>query len=305
MPKLRIEEAAARRQARIDRGEEVIVGVNKFQPKEATADRDPRHRQRRRCANRRSRGCTRSAPARDEAKCVAALKALGEAARNGTGNLLALVDRGDAGARHGGRDLLGAGRRLRPLPGDHPLDLRRLCRRMGGRCRARAHPHRHRRLRRGGGPPAAPDGREDGPGRPRPRRQGDRHRLRRSRLRRRYRPAVPDAGGGGARGDRERRACDRRVEPGGRPQDAGAAADRGAGQAGRLGRSGRGRRRHPRAGLRLPEEGGRRGDLRPRHQHPGGGGRDPGHPAPPRPASARPSPQAAPTRDPTAFGAPV
>ena len=30
MPKLRIEEAAARRQARIDRGEETIVGVNKY-----------------------------------------------------------------------------------------------------------------------------------------------------------------------------------------------------------------------------------------------------------------------------------
>jgi len=30
MPKLRIEEAAARRQAAVDRGDEVIVGVNKF-----------------------------------------------------------------------------------------------------------------------------------------------------------------------------------------------------------------------------------------------------------------------------------
>ncbi len=30
MPKLRIEETAARRQAQIDRGEEVIVGVNKY-----------------------------------------------------------------------------------------------------------------------------------------------------------------------------------------------------------------------------------------------------------------------------------
>ena len=30
MPKLRIEESAAKRQARIDRGEEVIVGVNKY-----------------------------------------------------------------------------------------------------------------------------------------------------------------------------------------------------------------------------------------------------------------------------------
>ena len=32
MPKLRIEEAAARRQARVDRGEEVIVGVNRYVP---------------------------------------------------------------------------------------------------------------------------------------------------------------------------------------------------------------------------------------------------------------------------------
>ena len=32
MPKLRIEEAAARRQARIDRGLDVIVGVNRFCP---------------------------------------------------------------------------------------------------------------------------------------------------------------------------------------------------------------------------------------------------------------------------------
>ena len=32
MPKLRIEEAAARRQARVDQGEEVVVGVNKYRP---------------------------------------------------------------------------------------------------------------------------------------------------------------------------------------------------------------------------------------------------------------------------------
>ena len=31
MPKLRIEEAAALQQARVDRGEQVIVGVNKYQ----------------------------------------------------------------------------------------------------------------------------------------------------------------------------------------------------------------------------------------------------------------------------------
>ena len=90
MPKMRIEEASARRQARIDRGEEVIVGVNKFQPKDATTvevmdiDNDVvRESQVTRLDNIRK--------SRDEAKCVAALKALGDAARNGTGNLLSLA----------------------------------------------------------------------------------------------------------------------------------------------------------------------------------------------------------------------
>jgi len=90
MPKMRIEEASARRQARIDRGEEVIVGVNKFQPKDGTTvevmdiDNDVvRESQVTRLGNIRK--------SRDEAKCVAALKALGDAARNGTGNLLSLA----------------------------------------------------------------------------------------------------------------------------------------------------------------------------------------------------------------------
>lgn len=36
IPKMRIEEAAARRQARIDSGKDIIVGVNEYQPKEKT-----------------------------------------------------------------------------------------------------------------------------------------------------------------------------------------------------------------------------------------------------------------------------
>ena len=63
MPKLRIEEASARRQARIDRGEEVVVGVNKFQPKEEPADRDPRCRQRHGARVAGRAPATRSAPA--------------------------------------------------------------------------------------------------------------------------------------------------------------------------------------------------------------------------------------------------
>jgi hypothetical protein len=50
------------------------------------------------------------------------------------------------------------------------------------------------------GPQAAHPRRQDGPRRPRPRPEGDRHGVRRPRLRRRRRPALPDA-----RGDRTRR----------------------------------------------------------------------------------------------------
>jgi methylmalonyl-CoA mutase len=90
MPKLRIEEAAARKQARIDRGEEIVVGVNKFQLKEEDAidtleiDNDA-------VRNSQVSRLNKIRASRDEAKCVAALKALGEAARDGTGNLLTLA----------------------------------------------------------------------------------------------------------------------------------------------------------------------------------------------------------------------
>ena len=89
MPKMRIEESAARKQARIDRGEEIVVGVNKFQLKEEApieildVDNDM-------VRESQVTRLTRIRKTRDEAKCVAALKALGDAARNGTGNLLAL-----------------------------------------------------------------------------------------------------------------------------------------------------------------------------------------------------------------------
>jgi methylmalonyl-CoA mutase len=86
MPKLRIEESAARRQALIDRGDEVIVGVNTYRlDREDPIDiRDidntaVRDAQVARLA--RVRG------ARDTAVCDAALAALEQAAR-GSGNLL-------------------------------------------------------------------------------------------------------------------------------------------------------------------------------------------------------------------------
>jgi len=86
MPKLRIEETAARRQAMIDRGEEVIVGVNRYRPErsEPVEIRDidntaVRAAQVARLEQLRAR--------RDAAACDRALAALEETAR-GTGNLL-------------------------------------------------------------------------------------------------------------------------------------------------------------------------------------------------------------------------
>jgi methylmalonyl-CoA mutase len=90
VPKLRIEEAAARRQARIDAGREVIVGLNRHRlAKEAPLDilevdnTAVREAQIKRLQTLRA--------ARDNARCGAALAALTACARTGEGNLLALA----------------------------------------------------------------------------------------------------------------------------------------------------------------------------------------------------------------------
>ncbi len=90
MPKLRIEEAAARRQAAIDRGDEVIVGVNKFRlSKQDPIDiLDVDNIAVREAQVARLDRIRRS---RDAAACEGALAALEEAARSGKGNLLALA----------------------------------------------------------------------------------------------------------------------------------------------------------------------------------------------------------------------
>jgi methylmalonyl-CoA mutase len=89
LPKLRIEESATRRQARIDRGEQVIVGVNKYVPEtpdhvEVLAIDNSAVRESQVARLKQIRA------SRDEAACRAALSALTEAARSGEGNLLDL-----------------------------------------------------------------------------------------------------------------------------------------------------------------------------------------------------------------------
>ncbi|MEE8454411.1 MAG: methylmalonyl-CoA mutase family protein, partial [Limibaculum sp.] len=89
MPKLRIEEAAARRQAAIDRGDEVIVGVNRFRPESEDAF-DIRDIDNVKVRNSQIARLERIRATRDQAACDAALAALEETAR-GTGNLLAVA----------------------------------------------------------------------------------------------------------------------------------------------------------------------------------------------------------------------
>ena len=90
LPKLRIEESAAKKQARIDRGDDVIVGVNKYTlEKEDHVDileidnEAVRESQLQRLAEIRS--------SRDEAAVEDALEAIYQAAVSGEGNLLDLA----------------------------------------------------------------------------------------------------------------------------------------------------------------------------------------------------------------------
>jgi len=90
LPKMRIEEAAARKQARIDAGKDIIVGVNRFNTGRTTTidvrdiDNDKvREAQLQRLAAVKS--------SRDQAAVTASLDALTRCAADGTGNLLELA----------------------------------------------------------------------------------------------------------------------------------------------------------------------------------------------------------------------
>jgi len=89
LPKLKIEEAAARRQARVDRGEDVIVGVNKYQSGQQ-AEIDVLDIDNTKVRDQQIARLQRVKASRDEAAAKAALAALTAAAKDGSGNLLAL-----------------------------------------------------------------------------------------------------------------------------------------------------------------------------------------------------------------------
>jgi methylmalonyl-CoA mutase len=90
LPKMRIEEAAARRQAQIDSGREVIVGVNKYKL-EKEDDLDILEVDNTAVREEQVAQLKKLRAERDNAKVSAALEALTEAARSEQGNLLALA----------------------------------------------------------------------------------------------------------------------------------------------------------------------------------------------------------------------
>ncbi len=90
MPKLRIEQAAALRQARIDRGEEVIVGVNKYQ-REDEPEIEILNIDNSMVRDAQIRRLTEVRNNRDENTCMAALTALTTGAESDDKNLLALA----------------------------------------------------------------------------------------------------------------------------------------------------------------------------------------------------------------------
>ena len=134
VPKRRIEEAAARTQARIDSGRQTVIGVNIYAP---TVERDigvlkvdaaaVRARQIEKLQRLRAE--------RDEKATQAALTALTEGAR-GRGQSLATFRRGGAGKGNGRRDLPGPGEGVRPSRcGSRAPFPASICRRLDRTCR--------------------------------------------------------------------------------------------------------------------------------------------------------------------------
>ena len=270
IPKLRIEEAAAKTQARIDSGHQSVIGVNKYQPTDE-APIDVLKVDNSAVMQMQLDKLRRLKAERDPAALKEALDALTRAADRGNGNLLALaIDAARAKATVG--EISSA---LETVYGRHRAEIKAITgvykREVGmtgavERVRVAVEAFEAAEGRR---PRLL--GRQDRPGRPRPRAEGDRLGLRRFGLRRRHRAAVRDAGGSRAPGGRERRAYPRRIFVGRRASDAGAGAEERTREPGPRRHHDRGRRRGAAAGLRRADESRLRGDLPARHRDRGGG----------------------------------
>ena len=91
MPKQRIEEAAAQRQARIERGEDVIVGVNKYKLETEDSELDVLSVDNAKVREAQLRRLSEVRASRDENLVKTSMTALTTAAKENSGNLLALA----------------------------------------------------------------------------------------------------------------------------------------------------------------------------------------------------------------------
>ena len=231
LPKLRIEEAAARTQARIDSGRQPVIGVNTY-PVEADEKIEVRVVDNAGVRAEQLAKLARLREERDADAVSAALEALtgaaaaiAEGAKRDEGQNLLALSVAAARAKATVGEISDA---LEKVFGRHAGQIRIISgvysRRGGHEPCGGAGPREGGRVRRGRGAQAAHPRRQDGPGRARPRPEGDRHGVRRPGLRRRRRPVVPDTGGGGAASGRGRRARRRGVVARGGPPHAGAGA---------------------------------------------------------------------------------
>ncbi len=254
IPKARIEEASARTQARIDSGEQLLVGVNAWAP-EQDIEVDVLKIDNAEVRARQLSKLQMLKGTRDVAAVEGALGALTDAAK-GDGNLLDYAVKAARAHATVGEISLALEKVFGRHVADRPDHFRRLPQGTGRKPGRGARRRQGRGFREEDRLASAHPGCQNGTGRPRPRPEGHRHRLRRPRLRRHRRSDVPDA-----RRDREARCragrpYRRRVIAGRRPPDAHPRVEGRAQQARPRGHPDRRRRRHPSAGLRCSARGG-------------------------------------------------
>ena len=172
---------AARR--RSNKGDEVIVGVNRFRPEVEDRIEAPCHRQPRGARGAAEAARARAPPARPESMGSGALRRLSEVANSGEGNILEAAVEARARPCHGRRDLGCPARCLSAIiprcrKWVHDVYVPPMATTRNTPCSS----NRLAQFSQSLGAEAAPHGRQAWPGWPRPRRQGDCIGLRRHRF---------------------------------------------------------------------------------------------------------------------------
>ena len=164
--KLKIEASAAEKQARIDSGADVIVGVNKYRLGEAEEPHDILVIDNAKVREQQVERLKQIRATRDANKVQAALEALTESARSGRGQPARAEHPGHASSGQRRRSLRRAGEGLRAPSRRHPEGDRCVCSRLRQCRRLGQAEGRDRGLRRRAGPAPARDDRQARPGRP-------------------------------------------------------------------------------------------------------------------------------------------